>query len=176
MKVELSRRIDSIKRNVKNLLKIAKRDSWVCDRGPSKHGKIFPSTTFFKIKFSKWVNNFILCFSASDYEQVTKFLQGYIDNELNFSEEDTCTNNCEDFTKTQHVRCAEKTLCTQNRRQDLVVCGGEVRDCKQIQNDDIEVCYSDNEPRRYHYVKYSDGKMLGTKPAKECSSINQVFY
>lgn len=38
-KDELDRRVELIRRNVKNLLKIAKRDSWVCDRYPHAHGK-----------------------------------------------------------------------------------------------------------------------------------------
>lgn len=37
VKDELSQRVELIRRNVKNLLKIAKRDSWVCDRFPYTH-------------------------------------------------------------------------------------------------------------------------------------------
>lgn len=36
---ELNDRVDLIRRNVRNLLKIAKRDSWVCDRFPFTHGE-----------------------------------------------------------------------------------------------------------------------------------------
>lgn len=113
--------------------------------------------------------------ATEGYAQVTKFLQGYVDNELNFNQEDTCKNNCEDYTNIEHIRCADKTLCAQNRRQDLVVCSGQIRDCRQIPSDEIEVCYTDNTIRRYHYLKYSDGKVHGNKPSTECSSINQVI-
>lgn len=40
VKDELSNRVDVIQRNVKNLLKIAKRDSWLCDRQPKLHGEM----------------------------------------------------------------------------------------------------------------------------------------
>lgn len=39
IKDELCARVEVIKRNVKNLLKIVKRDSWICDRQPKEHGK-----------------------------------------------------------------------------------------------------------------------------------------
>lgn len=113
--------------------------------------------------------------AAESYEQITKFLQGYIDNELNFNQDDTCTNNCEDFTKTEHVRCADKTLCAQNRRHDVAVCSGSVRDCKELNNDDIQICYGDSDLRRYHYLKYSNGEQYGLKPKTQCSSINDVM-
>ncbi|XP_055307895.1 uncharacterized protein LOC129572010 isoform X2 [Sitodiplosis mosellana] len=148
VKDELFRRVDLIKRNVKNLLKIAKRDSWVCDRFPYLH--------------------------ADGYTQVIKFLQGYIDNELNLNQEDTCQNNCEDFTSTRHVRCADKTLCTQNRNDELVVCNGKIRDCTEIPSEEVEVCFAENTLKRYHYLKYSDGNVHGSKPATECSSINHA--
>lgn len=40
VKDELFNRVDVIQRNVKNLLKIAKRDSWLCDRQPKLHGEM----------------------------------------------------------------------------------------------------------------------------------------
>lgn len=40
VKDELFNHVDVIKRNVKNLLKIAKRDSWLCDRQPKLHGEM----------------------------------------------------------------------------------------------------------------------------------------
>lgn len=123
--------------------------------------------------------------AVEGYAQVTKFLQGYVDNELNFNQEDTCQYNCEDFKLTQNVRCADKTLCAQNftrsgsfgwpKRREVAVCHGQVRDCKQISSDDIEVCYSDNSIRRYHYLKYVDGTVHGSKPSTECTSINYVI-
>lgn len=36
---EMFAHVEVIKRNVKNLLKIAKRDSWTCNRSPQSNGK-----------------------------------------------------------------------------------------------------------------------------------------
>lgn len=49
-KDELNQRVDLIRRNVKNLLKIAKRDSWVCDRFPYTHGRNMIFSTIFVSK------------------------------------------------------------------------------------------------------------------------------
>lgn len=114
--------------------------------------------------------------AVEGYEQVTKFLQGYIDNELNFNQEDTCTKNCEDFTKADHVRCADKTLCAQNQKQDVAVCSGNIRECTELNDDDVQICYGDSDIKRYHYLKYSSGKEYGTKPTTQCSSINHVIF
>lgn len=99
-----------------------------------------------------------------------------VDNEVNLSEEDTCQNNCGDFTLTRHVRCAEKTLCAENSRNELAVCNGVIRDCKEIPGDRIEVCYTDVPIRRYNLLMSDDGKLYGTKyELTECSSINYVI-
>lgn len=57
----------------------------------------------------------------------------------------------------------------------MAVCSGSVRDCKELNNDDIQICYGDSDLRRYHYLKYSDGKQYGLKPKTQCSSINDVI-
>lgn len=180
VKDALFHRVDLIRRNVKNLLKIAKRDTWVCDRFPyTPHGEAKHFDLI--LEFEK-ISLFICIFLAvSGYDQVTKFLQGYLDNELNFNDEETCTNKCEDYTQTRHVRCADKTLCTQNRNENVAVCSGEIRDCREIDSEDIQVCFADNAAvRRYHYFKYGDGQVHGRKPnlndsVTECSSIKQVI-
>lgn len=40
LKRELDNRVEQIRRNVKNLLKIARRDSWICEHFPYTHGKL----------------------------------------------------------------------------------------------------------------------------------------
>lgn len=99
---------------------------------------------------------------------------GYIDHELNFNNESTCTNSCEDYTKAAHIRCEPKTLCAENRNSDVAVCGGELRDCQELDNDDIQICFGDSDEKRYHYVKYSDGTQYGQDLNTECSSTNYV--
>lgn len=102
-------------------------------------------------------------------------LSGYIDHELNFNNESTCTNTCEDYTNAKHVRCEEKTLCAQNRNTDVAVCSGDIRDCEELDGDDVEICYGDTEDQRYHYLKYIDGTQYGKLPPDtNCSSNNYV--
>lgn len=104
------------------------------------------------------------------------FFNSIVDNELNLSEEDTCQNNCEDFTLTRHVRCADKTLCAENRRNELAVCNGVIRNCKELPSERIEVCYTDNPIRRMNFLMESNGKVYGSKPEKTvCSSVNYVI-
>lgn len=101
-------------------------------------------------------------------------LLGYIDHELNFNDEGTCTNTCEDYTNTKHIRCESNTLCAQNRNPDVPVCAGDVRDCKELSDDDVHVCFGDTEQRRYHSLKYEDGTQYGQEPSTNCASKNYV--
>lgn len=99
---------------------------------------------------------------------MTNFLQGYIDNELNFNVEDTCTNNCADYTKTKNIHCADKTMCAENQRQrDLTVCNGDVYDCQEMDSIDIDVCHINDPIRRYHHLRYSNGEITGLKPSQD---------
>lgn len=100
---------------------------------------------------------------AYGYEQITNFLQGFIDNELNFNQEDTCSQNCEDYTKTKNVVCADKTMCTREKiHHEATVCNGDIYDCTEIESNDLDVCYSSNSNRRYDSARDSTGKVYGT--------------
>lgn len=102
-------------------------------------------------------------------------LLGYIDHELNFNSESTCTNTCEDYTNAKHIRCEPKTLCAQNRNTDVAICSGDIRDCKELDSDDVEICFGD-EDQRYYYLKYNDGTQYGQLPPNtNCSSNNYVI-
>lgn len=102
-------------------------------------------------------------------------LSGYIDHELNFNNESTCTNTCEDYTNTKHVRCESKTSCDQNPNTDVAVCSGDIRGCEELDSDDVEICFGDREDHRYHYLKYSDGTQHGKLPMNtNCSSKGYV--
>lgn len=46
-----------IKRNVKNLLKIAKRDAWLCDKNPTANGKLSQFPVLFPKLLSYFLNN-----------------------------------------------------------------------------------------------------------------------
>lgn len=78
-----------------------------------------------------------------DYEQITKFLQGYIDNDVNLNNVDTCTRSCSDYKLTASYDCHPGTLCASNSTQEsLTRCFGSIRDCYELDNSLIEVCHT----------------------------------
>lgn len=100
---------------VKNLLNNSMRDIWRCD--PNR-------------------------FSIGMYEEVTNFLQGYIDNEVNLNAEETCQNTCSDYQSTRSYGCTDGTYCAQKAEgaeRDRARCNGRVVDC-QFLGSDLNVC------------------------------------
>lgn len=45
------------------------------------------------------------------FEQVTEFLGGVIDNEVNLNPDGTCQNTCEDYKITKNHICYDGTYC-----------------------------------------------------------------
>lgn len=82
-------------------------------------------------------------FSVSpEYEEVTNFLQGFIDNEVNLNIDQSCTRTCFDYVETKQYGCHNDTLCGRNDVATKVnVCKGTVRDCRFIESD-VEICPS----------------------------------
>lgn len=102
---------------VKKLLETSNRDIWRCD--PNHY-------------------------SVGNYEEVTNFLQGYVDNEVNLNPDGTCRNTCDDYKVTENFRCYDGTYCAQKPEgpeRDRVKCNGKVVDC-QFVGSDLNVCPS----------------------------------
>lgn len=100
---------------VKNLLETSKRDIWRCD--PNHY-------------------------SVGNYETITNFLQGYVDNEVNLNPDGTCQNACSDYRTTENYGCYDGTYCAQKpegAERDRVVCKGTIVDCQFI-GSDLNVC------------------------------------
>lgn len=100
---------------VKNLLNNSKRDIWRCD--PNRFG-------------------------VGTFEEVTNFLQGYVDNEVNLNEEQTCRNTCSDYTSTKNYFCTDGTYCGQKEagvERERARCNGRVVGCQFI-GSDLNVC------------------------------------
>lgn len=77
-----------------------------------------------------------------EYEMITGFLQGFIDNEINLNEEHTCKNTCEDYRITQQYGCQNDTPCALPlKNQRINKCNGILRDCEFI-GSDLEICPS----------------------------------
>lgn len=65
--------------------------------------------------------------------EIVNFLQGYIDNEVNFDADDGCHGTCPEYKKTLNYDCREKTYCTRNyldKRKRR--CDGIIRDCGKL--------------------------------------------
>lgn len=60
------------------------------------------------------------------------------------------------------------------RIQQISICGGQIRNCTDIGNDDVELCLTESRTRRYHYLKYNNGQMNGPEPSETCSAVRHV--
>lgn len=121
--------------------------------------------------------NFCRC-SAEVYDQVTHFLQGYIDSEINFNEDRSCTSECGDYRQTRNLHCADETMCAEDKRMnDTTVCNGDIYDCSEMGSIETAVCHtgSDDPLHRYSYIEYSNGQILGQKLANgTCAVLPKV--
>lgn len=102
---------------VKHLLEYSKRDIWRCD--PNHY-------------------------TIGTYEEVTNFLQGYLDNEVNLNPDGTCQNTCTDYTLSENYRCYDGTYCAQKpegTQRDHAVCKGKVVNCEFL-GSDLNICSS----------------------------------
>lgn len=109
------------------------------------------------------------------YEELTNFLQGYIDNEVNFNNVDTCAKNCDDYTIARNIKCSENTMCTLEKvHREATICDGKIRDCTTIESGDIDICYSMNPMRRYDYARDSNGKIYGNESTVVGSCLTQI--
>lgn len=79
---------------------------------------------------------------SMEYEMITGFLQGFVDNEINLNEEHTCKNTCEDYRITHQYGCLNDTPCALPlKNQRINKCKGILRNCEFI-GSDLEICPS----------------------------------
>lgn len=124
------------------------------------------------------------------FTQITNFIQGYVENEVAFNRDGSCTKSCSDYQRTRQHSCRNSTLCAVNYLdKNKTRCDGDIRDCRFIESD-MTVCTNVSEcqtwtqdsglafslsfhlslfqqeddsvlSRRYHYIRYSSGLLLG---------------
>lgn len=102
---------------VKHLLEYSTRDIWRCD--PNHY-------------------------SVGTYEEVTNFLQGYLDNEVNLNPDGTCQNTCSDYSLSENYQCYDGTYCAQKpegKQRDRAICKGKVVNCEFL-GSDLNICSS----------------------------------
>lgn len=98
--------------------------------------------------------------------QLKRLLQGYVENEMDLNQLGTCSQTCNDYTLSQpRVTCVKGPICNHQKR-----CSGNVIGCRTM-SDDMWICPEkpDNH-RRYGYITYDNGDILG-KPY-ECEGFH----
>ncbi|XP_026760961.2 uncharacterized protein LOC113519932 isoform X1 [Galleria mellonella] len=90
------------------------------------------------------------------YDQVTRLLQGYIENEVDMNADGTCRENCAFYTLAQNHGCFKDQFCSKQP-----ACKGRIIDC-QFVDSDMWVCpASAKSNRRYEWIEYENGRTLG---------------
>ncbi|XP_034832290.1 uncharacterized protein orion isoform X3 [Maniola hyperantus] len=90
------------------------------------------------------------------YEEVTRLLQGYIENEVDMNSDNTCRENCGHYTLAKHHTCFKEQFCAQQ-----AACKGRIIDCNYIDSD-MWVCRAaKTSNRRYEWIEYENGRTLG---------------
>ncbi|XP_065556125.1 uncharacterized protein LOC136024620 isoform X1 [Artemia franciscana] len=99
------------------------------------------------------------------YIQFTEVLQGYVVNEVDLNTENTCKEECKSYTAAQEFGCHKKTFCNSEKRCDQ----GKLHGCTFFEADS-SVCMSTSPHRRYDWIEYKSGRLIGQKT--ECRTGN----
>lgn len=99
----------------------------------------------------------------STYLEITKLLQGHIENEMDLNRERSCIETCQHYQFTEKdFGCSERSICNRQPK-----CGGKILSCTSLQ-DNMWICPSSNvSNRKYEYIVYDNGKSLGEE--KPCA-------
>ncbi|XP_059061469.1 uncharacterized protein LOC131854371 [Achroia grisella] len=94
--------------------------------------------------------------SGKTYEEVTRLLQGYIENEVDMNKEKSCHNQCSSYVMAKSYGCFKDKFCGRQPR-----CNGNIYECQFVESD-MSVCTSSSRSnRRYEWIKYVNGHNLG---------------
>ncbi|CAH1638020.1 unnamed protein product [Spodoptera littoralis] len=94
--------------------------------------------------------------TSATYAEVTRLLQGYVENEVDMNSDGTCKENCAFYTLTENHGCYKEQFCD---KQDK--CRGRIIDCQYLDSD-MWVCpASRHSQRRYEWIEYENGRTLG---------------
>ncbi|KAH8302664.1 hypothetical protein KR044_009324 [Drosophila immigrans] len=102
------------------------------------------------------------------YDEVTRLLQGYIENEVDLNSDGSCSESCPDYRNSTRMGCFEQKFCSQQPQ-----CLGRLHDC-QFVDSVLSVCQSpESSNRRYEYIEESGGQRFGEQ--EKCSrDVNNV--
>lgn len=99
-----------------------------------------------------------------NYVQITRLLQGHIENEKDLNRERTCVDTCQNYQFTDSdFGCSERSACNRQTK-----CQGKLLFCRTVE-DEMWICPgSKNSSRRYEYIDYNSGRTWGEK--KPCTT------
>ncbi|XP_069676227.1 uncharacterized protein [Periplaneta americana] len=118
---------------LKEAMKTAERAMWRCD--PRRHSE------------------------GQTYIEVTRLLQGHIQNEGDMNSENTCKQNCAYYSYARSHGCYDNLFCPYQQQS----CNGELKNCEFITSH-IWVCQEDSRSvRRYKWIEYDNGPIFGKK-------------
>lgn len=104
-----------------------------------------------------------MLYFAATYHQITRFIQGYVENEVNLNAEKSCRSSCSSFKATKNFDCHSETLCAETHiNLQSTKCNGTVYNCEKI-DDDLTICPSWQrfDTRRYDYIRSSKDQTFG---------------
>ena len=91
-----------------------------------------------------------------------------IENEVDLNSLGSCKDQCSSYVVSETHGCFKNLFCAKQRR-----CNGRLYDCT-FYDADAWVCMSGTNPeRRYDWIEYEDGTMLGRK-SDQCISKYRV--
>ncbi|XP_017851839.1 uncharacterized protein LOC108606329 isoform X1 [Drosophila busckii] len=136
MRRDYEKRTERTLKLLREVMRRADRILWRCD--PKKH---VPKVT---------------------YDEVTRLLQGYIENEVDLNSDETCRETCSYYQSTRSEGCFKEKFCARQPK-----CSGRLYNCQFVESD-MWVCPAPmNSTRRYEYVEFENGRVLGER--KSCS-------
>ncbi|XP_039151576.1 uncharacterized protein LOC120285054 isoform X2 [Drosophila simulans] len=131
------RRTEGTLPKIKVLMSQAERSVWRCD--PQEHQ------------------------SGVTYEEVTRLLQGYVENEVDLNSDGACNHDCGYYNSAKNEGCFDNKFCSEQPK-----CTGGVHDCRFVESS-MQICQAEkNSSRRYEFIKYESGLVHGNE--KPCAS------
>ncbi|XP_050526498.1 uncharacterized protein LOC126897171 isoform X2 [Daktulosphaira vitifoliae] len=92
------------------------------------------------------------------YLEVTQLLQGYIENEVDMNTDQNCFQNCAYYDVAEHKSCFKDQFCSKQHS-----CNGRILNCQYFDSD-MRICQAPfGSNRRYDYIEYENGRVLGDK-------------
>ncbi len=138
VRFRFNQRMSTMQMRVVELLADSRTDVWMCD--PDVYHKL--GCFFFVLTLQNFPTQRSNQFLGHTDNQITRFVQGYMDNEANFNEKNSCRQTCADYTLTKNHNCFNGSYCSQaavGEEQNKHRCMGTVVNCTFIESH-VNVC------------------------------------